>query len=226
MVVKVGVVKLGLLGFRKGLEKQKMYVDRVKSCLLGECDGGALLLVEHPPVFTIGIRTKGYTLDDEEKLKKTGAEFVRTDRGGLITFHGPGQLVAYPILNLKLFRPSMRWYIEMLEQTVIDLCADKYSLTASRSADTGVWIGDRKICAIGVHGSRFVTSHGLALNCSTDLRWFEHIVPCGIIGKGVTSLTKELDRTVPITEVIPHFIESFSKHFNCHIIESGDCDIS
>uniref|UniRef100_A0A8C1II11 lipoyl(octanoyl) transferase n=1 Tax=Cyprinus carpio TaxID=7962 RepID=A0A8C1II11_CYPCA len=109
-------------------------------------------------------------------------------RGGLITFHGPGQLVCYPVLNLGCFRKSVRWYVCELERTVIKTCG-QFGIEASTSPDTGVWAGDNKICAIGIHCGRYITSHGLALNCNTDMSWFDNIVPCGIMGKGVTSLS-------------------------------------
>ncbi|KAL1509469.1 hypothetical protein ABEB36_004196 [Hypothenemus hampei] len=177
-----------------------------------------LLCLEHHPVYTIGIRTKQYDLEEENRLKQTGAEFYRTNRGGLITFHGPGQLVVYPILNLKHFKPSIRWYVSQIEKTIINLC-EKYALKAETSPDTGVWIGNNKICAIGIHGSRFITTHGLALNCNVDLSWFDNIVPCGLIGKGVTSLSKELNRNVTVEEVVPKFVESFCKIFECETID-------
>lgn len=217
MAANVGVVRLGLQGYMKALSVQKKYAEKIKKSTV-TWDGGALLLVEHPPVYTIGIRTKDYTIEDEEKLKLLGAEFVKTNRGGLITFHGPGQLVAYPILNLKRFRMSMRCYVDRLEEVAIRLCL-KYSLPAMRSPHTGVWIGDKKICAIGVHASRFVTTHGLAINCSTDLSWFDHIVPCGVVGKGVTSLSSELGRTLDIEEVTPLFLECFRQQFDCHLTD-------
>ncbi|GJQ73772.1 hypothetical protein Trydic_g18712 [Trypoxylus dichotomus] len=182
-----------------------------------------IIFVEHPPVYTIGIRTKDYSDEDQVRLQQTGAEFYKTNRGGLITFHGPGQLVVYPILNLKNYKPSMKWYICHIEKTVIDMCK-VFGLNASTSPHTGVWIGDNKICAIGVHGSRFVTTHGLALNCSTDLEWYKHIVPCGIKDKGVTTLTKELNRLVTIEEVMPLFLECFSKYFNCNYVDYPEED--
>ncbi|TDG51459.1 hypothetical protein AWZ03_002254 [Drosophila navojoa] len=174
-----------------------------------------LLLLEHDPVYTIGIRTKGYTDEDEKKLRKLGADFHRTDRGGLITFHGPGQLVAYPIINLRQFTPSIRWYVGTLERTVIEACRQMGLPNATTSKDTGIWVDDRKICAIGVHGSRYVTTHGIGLNCSTDLKWFEHIVPCGIEGKGVTSLTEELGRHTSVAEATDVLLDSFGKIFEC-----------
>lgn len=177
-----------------------------------------LILTEHNPVYTIGIRSKDYTFKDEEKLKKLGAEFHKTNRGGLITFHGPGQLVAYPILHLKQFQPSVRWYVCHIEKTVIDMCMD-YEVEAKTTEDTGIWVDDRKICAIGIHASRYITTHGLALNCNTNLKWFEHIVPCGIVGKSVTSLTKELDREVSIEQATPMLLNSFKKMFDCQLCE-------
>ncbi|XP_023179787.2 putative lipoyltransferase 2, mitochondrial [Drosophila hydei] len=174
-----------------------------------------LLLLEHNPVYTIGLRTKGYTIEDEERLRKLGADFYRTDRGGLITFHGPGQLVAYPIINLRQFTPSIRWYVGTLERTVIETCRQMGISNATTTKDTGIWVDDRKICAIGVHGSRYVTTHGIGLNCCTDLKWFEHIVPCGIEGKGVTSLTEQLGRHTSIAEATEALLGSFAKIFEC-----------
>ncbi|KAL1132419.1 hypothetical protein AAG570_010374 [Ranatra chinensis] len=178
---------------------------------------GTLILVEHNPVYTIGIRKEGYTLGDEEHLKSLGADFYKTNRGGLITFHGPGQMVAYPILNLKLFKPSMHWYVSSLEDTVIHLCS-MFSLNAEKSPYTGVWVNDKKICAIGIHGSRYITTHGLALNCNIDLTWFDHIVPCGINDKGVTSLTNELGKDVNVDDVSPKFLSCFSETFSCDFV--------
>lgn len=123
--------------------------------------------------------------------------------------------MVYPILNLKNFRSSVRWYVSQIEKSVIDLCS-KYGLNAETTKDTGVWIeGDRKICAIGIHVSRYVTTHGLALNCNTDLKWFDHIVPCGLDGKKVTSLSVECNRNINKDDVIPNFIESFRRIFEC-----------
>lgn len=145
---------------------------------------------------------------------RLGAEFFKTNRGGLITFHGPGQLVVYPIVYLKQLGGGVRWYVASLETAIINCCR-QYMLKATTSVHTGVWVNDRKICAIGVHGSQQVMTHGLALNCSIDLDWFSHIVPCGIEGKGVTSITQELGRTVTPTSVIPKFLKCVSEQFNC-----------
>ncbi|XP_063909640.1 octanoyl-[acyl-carrier-protein]:protein N-octanoyltransferase LIPT2, mitochondrial isoform X2 [Zophobas morio] len=218
----VKVWQIGRLSYSKSLKLQKYIVSlHHKNHPLSN----TLLCVEHPPVYTIGIRTKDYPPSVEKQLQNLGADFFKTNRGGLITFHGPGQLVVYPIINLKDFKPSMRWYVCQIEKTVIQLCK-KMGLEAETSPHTGVWVKDKKICAIGIHGSRFVTSHGLALNCCTDLKWFEHIVPCGIEGKGVTSLSKELNRFVGVEEVIPVFLDCFSELFGCNWVDfpKNDCD--
>ncbi|XP_057331830.1 putative lipoyltransferase 2, mitochondrial [Microplitis mediator] len=211
------IVKLiwaGRMGYKAGLYLQKTLVDNHHN----SNQENTLVLIEHDPVYTIGIRDKNYTPEDIKKLEATGAEFFKTNRGGLITFHGPGQLVAYPILNLKQFKPSVKWYVDQIEKTVIRLCAEM-GIKAETSPHTGVWVDDKKICAIGIHGSRFITSHGLALNCNTDLSWFEHIVPCGIEGKGVTSLSDQLRTEVTIDDIVPIFKNSFQDQFKCALVD-------
>ncbi|KAL5283159.1 LIPT2 family protein [Megaselia abdita] len=210
----VKVLTLGKLHYRKSLELQKtLSTQQIESF---NDFRNYLILNEHNPVYTIGIRRNSYSHEEREKLRNVGAEFYETNRGGLITFHGPGQLVAYPIIHLKQFQPSMRWYVRQLETTIIDLC-QMFNLSAKTTSDTGIWIGENKICAIGIHGKRYVTTHGIGLNCNTDLKWFDHIVPCGIEGKGVTSLSKELNKNVSVAETIPLFLNSFSKNFNCSL---------
>lgn len=220
MTVSVVVMRMGLMGYMKALGLQNNLAESIKTNNY-PFSGGALLLMEHFPVYTVGIRRKDYGPEYEEKLKSLGAEFVYTNRGGLVTFHGPGQLIVYPVLNLKMFKASMRWYVESLEEVVIKLCSE-YSLDCGRSPHTGVWIGNNKLCAIGVHGSKFVTTHGLALNCSTDMTWFKHIVPCGIEGKGVTSLSNELNCNITPNDVIPRFLKCFQNHFNCEFHEDKE----
>jgi len=227
----VSILNLGRLCYRKSLKVQERLVQSVKS-------GGpsTLILVEHPPVYTTGIRSKVYSAGEESRLRGLGADFVRTNRGGLITFHGPGQLVAYPILNLRNFAPAlttssegrrgallgMKWYVDKLEQTVIDLIKG-FGLNGERSPHTGVWLGDRKICAMGVHSSDMVTSHGLAINVSTDMKWFSHIVPCGIQGKGVTSLRQQLQlEEVTVQTVGGQLIEQFQTTFDCDTREQDN----
>ncbi|XP_022288852.1 octanoyl-[acyl-carrier-protein]:protein N-octanoyltransferase LIPT2, mitochondrial-like [Crassostrea virginica] len=214
----VQVINLGRMRFRDAELVQNKLKQRHFDFLHGRTSvaNDTLLLVEHEPVYTIGIRSKNYNEETERKLMETGADFVSTDRGGLITFHGPGQLVAYPVINLKNFKPSMKWYVCALEKTMIDTCR-KFGLTANANQETGVWIEDRKVGAIGIHGSRFVTTHGISLNCNTDLDWYKHIVPCGIEDKGVTSLTEELEEEVGVQDVFWPFLESFKKQFNCEL---------
>ncbi|XP_076628307.1 lipoyl(octanoyl) transferase 2 [Colletes latitarsis] len=213
----VKVLWAGRLSYNAGLRLQKILFDQHYQKLEKDTSN-TLVLLEHNPVYTVGIRDKSYTMQDEEKLKSLGAEFYRTNRGGLITFHGPGQLVAYPILNLKQFKSSIKWYVCQIEKMIIRLCAE-YGLNGKTSPDTGVWVNDKKICAIGIHGSRYITTHGLALNCNTDLSWFDHIVPCGIEGKGVTSITKELNTNVTTQDVLPLFQNAFQDQFECTLIE-------
>ncbi|XP_023931854.1 putative lipoyltransferase 2, mitochondrial [Lingula anatina] len=216
-------MKLGRLGYLQALEIQnrlsKLRLDHMAGEPVQQNPVNTLLLLEHNPVYTIGMRTKDYTLRDEDHLKALGAEFVKTNRGGLITFHGPGQLVVYPVIYLKDFKLSMREYIRKLEDTVIDMCAVAYGIEANTTKDTGIWVGEKKLCAIGVHGARYVTTHGLALNCNTDLDWFKHIVPCGIVDKGVTSLSQLMSRNVTVEEAIPPFLQSFAKNFQCELKE-------
>ncbi|XP_028817965.1 putative lipoyltransferase 2, mitochondrial [Denticeps clupeoides] len=211
----VRVVNLGRVSYGRALEIQRQCVRRHLEA--SSRFPNTLLLCEHRPVYTTGIRQQPYPPEEELRLKLLGADFFRTDRGGLITFHGPGQLVCYPVLSLACFKKSVRWYVGELEQTVIGLCS-MFGLDASTSPDTGVWVGDSKICAIGIHCGRYITSHGLALNCNTDLSWFEKIVPCGIVGKGVTSLSQELGRDVTVAEATPYLLQAFSERFQCHVV--------
>ena len=190
---------------------------------------GTIIFVEHPAVYTLG---KSGNIDnmliDEARLKALGAEFYHIDRGGDITFHGEGQVVCYPILDLEKLGIGLRRYVELLEQSVIETVAE-YGIDGGRlEGATGVWLCDemtnsvgeklqqnwRKICAIGVKASRFVTMHGLALNASTDLKWFTMINPCGFVDKGVTSISKELGREVSFDEASKVLCEKLLANFN------------
>ncbi len=173
-----------------------------------------LLFCQHPPTYTLGKSGKPeHLLLDEDALAAHGATFHRINRGGDITFHGPGQLVAYPLLDLENFRPDIHWYLRALEEAVI-LTLAEYGLRAGRIAGlTGVWLGweegaanPRKICAMGVRCSRWVTLHGLALNVNTDLSYFGYIVPCGIADKAVTSMQAELGYAVDLNEAQEHLL--------------------
>ncbi|QKG54333.1 lipoyl(octanoyl) transferase LipB [Hymenobacter sp. BRD67] len=180
-----------------------------------------LLFCQHPPTYTLGKSGKPeHLLLDEAALLAHGASFHRINRGGDITFHGPGQLVAYPVLDLENFRPDIHWYLRALEEAVIHTLAT-YGLRAGRIAGlTGVWLdweagaaNPRKICAMGVRCSRWVTLHGLALNVNTDLRYFGYIVPCGIADKAVTSLQAELGYAVPLAEVQERLLAGLLQQF-------------
>lgn len=214
----VKAVHLGRISYHSALKIQQQHIQQHLDS--SRNIPNTLLLCEHEPVYTIGLRQAPYPPAEEQRLKALGADFCRTNRGGLITFHGPGQLVCYPILNLGCFKKSVRWYVCELERTVIKMCG-KFGIKASTSPDTGVWVGDNKICAIGIHCGRYITSHGLALNCNTDMSWFDNIVPCGIVGKGVTSLSQELERDVPPEEAIPELLEAFTEQFNCTLTYNG-----
>ena len=180
-----------------------------------------LLLVEHPPVYTLGKSgDETHLLLSEEALAARGATFHHVGRGGDITFHGPGQLVAYPLLDLDRFFRDLHRYLRTLEAAVIQTCA-AYDLAGTRVDDrTGVWIGpdargpERKVCAMGVRCSRWVTMHGLALNLNTDLSFFDHIVPCGIADRGVTSLARERGRPVDEEEARDYFLNAFAEQFD------------
>lgn len=183
-----------------------------------------LLLLEHPPVYTLG--KSGHReniLITEAEMQRRGIDFFQTNRGGDITFHGPGQLVGYPLLDLEQFYTDIGRYLRNLEDVVIRVLA-RYGLRGERSAgETGVWLDpqlpgkERKICAIGVRCSRWVTMHGFAFNVNTDLDYFNHIVPCGIVGKQVTSLAKELGRNVPMEEVIGYLKFAFEEVFEAKL---------
>lgn len=181
-----------------------------------------LLLCEHPPVYTLGRSgDEGNMLVGEEFLRGRGAEFHRIERGGDITFHGPGQLVGYPILDLEKEGMGLRDYIYTLEQTVIDTVAE-YGIAAGRiEGAAGVWLTDdrplRKICAIGVRASRYVTMHGFALNANTDLEWFGLINPCGFTDRGVTSIEKEAGAPVDMERLKSLFVSIFERKFDIKI---------
>ena len=183
-----------------------------------------LLLVEHLPVYTLGKSgDEANLLLSEDALAARGATFHRVGRGGDITFHGPGQLVAYPLLDLDRFCRDLHRYLRALEAAVIQTCA-AFGLEGTRvDGRTGVWIGpdargpERKVCAMGVRCSRWVTMHGLALNVNTDLSFFDHIVPCGIADRGVTSLAQETGRAVDEDAARAHFLDAFSEAFTADL---------
>lgn len=186
-----------------------------------------LLFVEHPPVYTLGKSGKmEHVLINDEERNRQGIDFFHTNRGGDITFHGPQQIVGYPVLDLEKFYTDIGRYLRELEEVII-LTLEEYGLTAGRSAgETGVWMDatakgkERKICAMGVRCSRWVTMHGFALNVNTDLNYFNHIIPCGIPNKKVTSVKEELGREVDVNEVKKKLKKNFEKVFHVSVIEN------
>ncbi|XP_053601531.1 octanoyl-[acyl-carrier-protein]:protein N-octanoyltransferase LIPT2, mitochondrial [Plodia interpunctella] len=211
----VKVWKLGLMSYDTALKIQlsiaRKHLDSMTKGLEENYD--TLLLVEHKPVYTVGIRDET-PKDEILRLRSLGAEFKKTNRGGLITFHGPGQLVAYPVINLKHFKTSVKWYVNNLEETVIKIC-EQLGIKANRSLHTGVWVDDSKIASIGIHASRYVTTHGVSINCDNDLSWFDHIDPCGIDDMGVTSIAKETGAEFNTEKAIPLFLKTFGNVFDC-----------
>lgn len=177
-----------------------------------------LILCEHPPVYTLGRATEAANiLFSTDELQKTGAEKFEIERGGDVTFHGPGQLVGYPLLNLSHFNEDLGWYLRSLEETII-LILNEYRIKGFRIAGkTGVWTGkdgqEEKICAIGIKVSRWCTMHGFAFNVNTDLSYFERIIPCGISDKNVTSLQKILGKKIEMKEVKLLYAKAFENIF-------------
>lgn len=213
--MKTEVVNWGVVPYAEAWERQTEWFDGVVQAKQQEdVYVNRIILCQHPHVYTLGKSGKAQNmLLSEEQLARINATLYHIDRGGDITYHGPGQLVCYPILNLEEFALGLKEYVHLLEEAVIGVCAS-YGLTAGRvEKATGVWLdGDtlraRKICAIGVRSSHYVTMHGLALNVNTDLRYFSYINPCGFVDKGVTSLQQELGREVPMTEVEKRLTEN------------------
>jgi lipoyl(octanoyl) transferase len=182
-----------------------------------------LLFCEHPHVITLGRNGKKENLHANDRLlAQMNVTFHESDRGGDITYHGPGQIVGYPVLDLTEHRRDVRWYVEQLEETMIRASGD-FEVTAARvEGRHGIWVGkppaDEKLAALGVHLSRWVTSHGFAYNVATDLRYFDLIVPCGIAGKRATSLERVLDRAVRTDEVRPKLAAHFGDLFERSMI--------
>jgi lipoyl(octanoyl) transferase len=206
------VRRLGLVPYAEALALQRSLVEDRRAGRIGD----VLLLLQHPAVLTVGVRGDGgrsHVLATAEALASRGIEIHETGRGGDVTYHGPGQLVGYPILDLAPGRQDVHRYVRDLEEVLIRVAGD-YGIAASRiSGLTGVWVGEEKLAAIGVRISRWVTSHGFALNIATDLEDFKLIVPCGIADRGVTSLERLLGRPVDITSVQDRVVAHFANVF-------------
>ena len=206
MSLSHNILDLGLSDYNDTWKLQKKLQSKR---ILGEIEDH-LLLVEHPPVFTLGKNaSKQHIINNSEDVS-----IIQTDRGGNITFHGPGQLVCYPILDLNHYKRSITWYMRELEQLIIDVLGE-YDIKASRKKGlTGTWVKDKKIAALGVRISRWVTMHGFSLNINPDLNFYNNIIPCGIKEYGVTSMAKIMGNEVPtMGEIKAKMTKHFTKNF-------------
>jgi len=208
----IEVRRLGMISYAEGLEIQKGLVEQRKAGAIPD----HLLLLEHPPVITLGVKSRNdrsHIVASPELLTAEGVEVFETGRGGDVTYHGPGQLVGYPIIDLKPDRCDVHQYVRDLEEVMIRM-AESFGVQAGRIPGlTGAWVGDEKLAAIGVRISRWVTSHGFALNVNTSLNHFDLIVPCGIAGKGVTSLNKLIGGTVSMPDAEAAAADAFNQVF-------------
>jgi lipoyl(octanoyl) transferase len=213
---------LGLTPYADALALQQRLVEARKA------DGvpDTLLLLEHPPVITLGrAANRANVLADEETREARGVQLFETGRGGDVTYHGPGQLVGYPVISLAPDRCDVRRYVRDLEEVLIRAAAD-FGVEAARSAGlTGVWVGGEKLAAIGVRISRWVTMHGFAFNVTTDLSHFEMIVPCGIADHGVTSLEKLLGRRIALSEVAASVARHFGEIFDRQMLAGRKSEV-
>ncbi len=217
------VEHLGLVDYAAALELQRERVAQRKAGAIPD----TLLLLEHPHVYTLGRNAdEKNLLVSAEWLGSRGAQIFRTDRGGDVTYHGPGQLMGYPILDLTRHRRDISWYMRSLEEVFIRTARD-YGIEVERAPGAaGVWVGNDKLVATGVHLSRWVTSHGFAFNVNTDLSYFEAIVPCGLRGKGVTSLARLLGRRIDMEEVAACVVEHISTVFGVEVVESVNLKVN
>ncbi len=228
---KIVLKDLGLKDYKEVWNKQNILFQGVIDIKLAnrerekqEPTPNYFLFTEHPHVYTLGKSGNiNNLLLSEEQLREKGVTFFKSNRGGDITYHGPGQIVGYPIVDLDNFFPDIHLYMRKLEEVII-LTIAEYGLKGERSkGETGVWLDvgtpfARKICALGVRTSRWVTMHGFALNVSTDLGFFDHIIPCGIKGKAVTSMKAELGKAIPPKEIKTKILKHFSTVFKAEFI--------
>ena len=211
---KLNVIDLGNCAYGKAWEIQKdLHAKRVRKEI-----PDTLILVEHPHVYTLGKNANAqHLIASQDYLKSKGVEIYNVDRGGDITYHGPGQLVGYPIFNLKEHKESISWYVHTVEDVLIQMLAD-YGISAGRIEKlTGVWVGNQKIAAIGMRVSRWVTMHGFALNVSTDLSLYDGIIPCGIVSKGITRII-DLEPNIQMEQVKRDVIIKFRTLFDLSLV--------
>jgi len=229
-MVSVTFKDLGLIDYKEAWDYQETLFNEVIGKKTGKVDGvennqnNYLLFCEHPHVYTLGKRgSEKNLLINYIQLQAQNAVFYRTNRGGDITYHGPGQIVGYPILDLEMFDLGVKTYINALEQSIINTLSH-YGIKAGRlDGATGVWLDAetpqvRKICAIGVRTSRYVSMHGFAFNVNTDLNYFTHINPCGFTDKAVTSMSKELKSLVNIEEVKNVLLQNIAEVFHMQLL--------
>ena len=218
------VVRLGRMGYEEALEYQR---EVARQRITGAIPEDVLLLVEHPPVVTLGRSSKERNLISSPAfLASKGVELFEVERGGDVTFHGPGQLVGYPIIDLKRHRLDLHWYLRSVEEALIRTIGE-YGIPGERSIGyTGVWTNGRKIASIGVHARDWVTWHGFALNVTTDLSYFDFIVPCGIAGVEMTSIAKERPEVnVSLDETGDVAASKFGEVFELLVMEISSSDL-
>ena len=204
---RIKIIDLGFLDYKNSWNYQK---ELQKKVLIGDCSD-SIIFVEHDSVYTFGKNSDKSNLlvSKDSKIK-----IYETERGGEITYHGPGQIVCYPILNLKNFKQSVTWYMRALEEVIIETLKLLNIKATRKDGLTGVWVKDKKIGAQGVRMTKWVTMHGFALNVNTDLRFFNDIIPCGIKDFGVTSIEKIIGKEQDLSLVKEHILISFAKVFN------------
>jgi lipoyl(octanoyl) transferase len=216
-MARLEVMRAGLVPYETALALQAEMVAARKAGTIAD----TLILLQHPPVITLGVKvrqSREHVLASDDDLRQRGIALFEAGRGGDVTYHGPGQLVGYPILDLKPDRMDAHRYVRDLEQALIGVCAD-FGVSATRKPTlTGVWVGEEKVAAIGVRLSRWVTSHGFALNVATDLGHFGLIVPCGISDRGVTSLERLVGNAPPMDGVEDRVI-----HHICQVFDRDPC---
>lgn len=207
----IEIVNWGLISYEKALQEQQELVKKVQQ----HTAPSTLVFCEHPTVITKGRNSsESHILFSEDELNERKIRVIPIHRGGDVTLHNSNQLIGYPIFHLSNFKEDLHWFLRSIEDCIIEIIAEFGIMGAKQSGLTGVWIdGERKICAIGIHCSQWVTSHGFALNVSNDLDEFSAIVPCGIADKTVTSISKEIGREVSLEEVFPIAEKIFKKKF-------------
>jgi len=215
-MTKLEVHWLGTVPYADGVDLQKRLVEQRKAGAIPD----QLLLLEHPPVITLGVKTRDnrtHIIATPQMLEVEGVEVVESGRGGDVTYHGPGQLVGYPIIDLRPDRCDVHRYVRDLEEVLIR-AVSTFGVVAERMPGlTGVWVGDNKLAAIGVRIARWITSHGFALNVATNLEHFNLIVPCGISDKGVTSLEQLTGQSLTVQSITPAIIDAFAAVFDCEV---------